>query len=148
GSHRGGLRAWLFGFDEKEQTTLVLILADRIMTMECRDSGQASTFRFPDVDPIPIHIHRDVEGNISELAISGARIHHPESPDALVNFGKVVAQLPWILVTEDSDISMSGITPAPVPVAAAPSLASVAAPPLSVADELAKLAKLKADGVL
>ena len=43
-SHRGGLRAWLFGFDVNEQTTLVLIFPDRIMMMECHDSGQGTTY--------------------------------------------------------------------------------------------------------
>jgi hypothetical protein len=147
GSHRGGLRAWLFGFDEKEQTTLVFILADRIMTMKCRDSGQATTFTFPDANRVPIHLHRDVEGNISELAIAGTRIHRPESRDALANFAKVAAQLPWISVTEDSEISTTTSPPEPSPVAV-PAPVPVATLPLSVADELTKLAKLKAEGVL
>lgn len=138
-SHRGGLRAWLFGFDVKEQTTLVLVLLDRIMIMECRDSGHATAFAFGDTEPVRMHIHRDAEGNVSELAISNTRLHHPESRDAVVNFTKVAAQLPWIVVTEDSEPSASSSTSAPAP---------AVVPPLSVADELSKLAKLKVDGVL
>jgi hypothetical protein len=146
-SHRGGLRAWLFGFGEKEQTLLVLIFADRIMTVECRDSGESNKSAFPDVDQIPVQIHRDVESSISDLAIAGARILRPEPPGALEDFVKVVAQFPWIAVTEDSGISTAGSAPALAP-AVAPPPAPVVAPPVSIADELAKLARLKVDGVL
>jgi hypothetical protein len=94
---------------------------------------------------------------VSEIAIQGEGFHDLAPPEAVSSFVKVALQTPWIAVTEDSDAStpVPVAAPPPVPVAApppvplaAPPPVPLAAPPLSVADELAKLAKLKADGVL
>jgi hypothetical protein len=140
-SHRGGLRAWLFGFDETGQTMLVLIFPDRIMMMECRDSGHVTSFAFGDIDPIPIQIQRDAGGTISRLTISGTCFHRLTPSDAAASFVAVAAQLPWIAVTEVSNTMLgSHLQTSPQGL--------VAAPRLSVADELTKLARLKADGVL
>jgi hypothetical protein len=141
-SHREGLRAWLFGFDARDQTTLLLIFPDRIMIMECRDSGQVTAFASGDVYPIRMHTHRDVHDSISELTISRTKYRHLEPPEAVANFVAIAAQLPWIAVNATSEKSTlgSGVQTSP--------REPVASPSLSVADELTKLAKLKADGVL
>jgi hypothetical protein len=164
-SGRSDTYGWLFGSDSKERAALIVIYSNRIKMTECYETNQGCHYAYGDEGRVTVRVRREADSNVSEIAIQGEGFHDLAPPEAVSSFVKVALQTPWIAVTEDSDAStpvpvaapppVPVAAPPPVPVAApppvplaAPPPVPLAAPPLSVADELAKLAKLKADGVL
>jgi hypothetical protein len=156
-SGRSNAYAWLFGSDLKERAALIVIYSDRIKMTECGEAGHSSIYAYADEGRIGVCVHRKADGYVAEIAIRDHRFHDLAPPEAVSSFVKVALQAPWIAVTEESDTSADSpiqvsapapvAAPAPAPVVA-PAPAPVVAVPLSVADELAKLAKLRTDGIL